>query len=303
MHPKENTSGSKLLWVTGTGGLIGSHILDMAPAELPGWTVRGLSRANLDLLDETAVCEQFKRDSPSAIIHCAALSRSPACQADPALANALNVKVPSLLSKLTRDVGSLLLLFSTDLVFDGTKGDYREDDSPNPLSVYGETKAEAESIVARAPSHIILRTSLNAGRSPTGDRSFVEETVNAWRQGRQMNLFVDEYRCPIAADETARAACGAIRKDLRGTYHLAGREKLSRHEIGALLADSLGFSSNLIRATTLASYSGPPRPRDTSLNCDRLASALGLAMPSFREWAARQRTSWPVVGSVPPVGP
>lgn len=300
MHPKENTSEVKLLWVTGTGGLIGSHILEIAPAELPGWTVRGLSRANLDLLDERAVCEQFKKDSPSAIIHCAALSRSPACQADPTLANALNVHVPSLLSRLTRDAGSTLLFFSTDLVFDGTKGDYHEGDSLNPLSVYGETKAEAESIVAQAPTHIILRTSLNAGRSPTGDRSFVEETVNAWRQDRQTNLFIDEYRCPIAAEETARAACSAIREDLRGTYHLAGREKLSRHEIGTLLADALGFPSNLIRATTLASYSGPPRPRDTSLNCDRLASALGRAMPSFREWASLQRVLRSVVGSVPP---
>lgn len=288
MLAQDTSSKNRLLWVTGTGGLIGSHVIGVADAELPGWTVRALARENLDLSNEVEVCRRFKEDSPSAIIHCAALSRSPACQADPALANRLNVEAPALLAKLSADAGATLVFLSTDLVFDGIQGDYREEDTPNPLSVYGETKAKAERIVARTPRHIILRTSLNAGRSPTGNRSFVEETVSLWREGRQMNLFVDEYRCPIAAEETAKAACAAIRNGLHGVYHLAGREKLSRHEIGTLLATALEFPPELIRATTLASYSGPPRPRDTSLNCARLSAALGRPMPSFLEWAARR---------------
>jgi len=161
-----------LAWITGAGGLIGSHVVRVAPTGAPDWKV-------------------------------AALSRAAACQANPALAEVLNVSVTRHLCELAK--GIPFVFFSTDLVFDGRKGKYSEADSPNPLSVYAQSKLRAEEIVLRNPLHTVVRTSLTAGVSPTGDKSFTEQMRDAWRRGETLKLFTDEFRSPIAAAITARA--------------------------------------------------------------------------------------------------
>src|SRR5207253_846467 len=104
------------------------------------------------------------------------------------LAKRVNVDATAHLVQLAGDIP--LIFFSTDLVFDGTKGNYLETDPPNPLSMYAETKAAAEQIVRRNPRHCIVRISLTGGISRTGNRGFNEEMKNAWRQGKFLNLFV-----------------------------------------------------------------------------------------------------------------
>ena len=130
------------VWITGAGGLIGSHLVRLAAATRPDWRVIPLGRSDLDLADCRAVEKRFAAESPKLVIHCAALSRSPACQDNPRLARTLNVDVPKQLGELCSR--SQLVLFSTDLVFDGRTGNYTENDPPNPILIYGETKAEAE---------------------------------------------------------------------------------------------------------------------------------------------------------------
>src|SRR3989442_15591268 len=132
-------------WITGAGGLIGGYLLQTGPALAPGWQIRGLTRAQLDLTDFDAVRRLFSEDKPELIIHCAALTKTPACQQNPALARVLNVEATEVLAELAADIP--FIFFSTDLVFDGRKGNYVETDAVNPLNVYAETKAEAEQIV------------------------------------------------------------------------------------------------------------------------------------------------------------
>src|SRR2546430_717015 len=93
-----------------------------------------------------------------------------------------------------------LVFLSTDLVFDGKKGNYVETDPVHPLSVYADTKVRAEPYVLAQPNHVVVRTSLNAGHSPTGDRAFNEEMRKAFAAGRTLSLFEDEFRCPIPAE-------------------------------------------------------------------------------------------------------
>ena len=154
---------SSVIWITGAGGLIGSHLAN-AKSEWPREAdVRALTRADLDLLDANSVRAAFERDRPGTIIHCAALSKSPACQADPELAHRLNVEVTRTLADLSDEIP--MAFFSSDLVFDGRHGFYDENAAVNPLSVYGETKVLAENIVLSNPRHLVVRTSLNAGVS------------------------------------------------------------------------------------------------------------------------------------------
>src|SRR5262249_51261478 len=148
----------------------------------PGYNVVGLTRPILDLTDFAAVREAFRLQRPRLIIHCAALSSSVACQSDPVLAHKVNVEATALLADLAAKIP--FYFFSTDLVFDGRTGHYSESARANPLMVYGETKIAAERIVLVNPGHTVIRTSLNGGTSPTGDRGFNEQLRKAWRAGK-----------------------------------------------------------------------------------------------------------------------
>ena len=270
------------VWVTGAGGLIGNYLVRNPPRRLQDSRIIGLARQQLDLSDFAAVRQRFAHDNPRLVIHCAALSKSPACQAQPELAWKINVELTRLLADLAADLP--LLLFSSDLVFDGRQGFYDESAAVNPLSIYAETKVVAENVVLSNPRHVVIRTSLNGGESPSEDRGFNEEMRNAWVAGKTLKLFTDEYRCPIAARVTAQATWELALSGNPGLYHLAGAERLSRWEIGQLLAVRWPDANPRIEPGSLADYVGAPRPPDTSLDCRKAQRLLSFPLPKFSEW-------------------
>jgi dTDP-4-dehydrorhamnose reductase len=274
----------KPIWITGANGLIGNYLMQTAPIHAPGQRIIGLTREQVDLTDFASVREAFRKDSPRLVIHCAAMSKSPACQANPALARKVNIEATTLLAELSAAIP--FIFFSTDLVFDGRVGDYDESAVVNPWSIYAETKAEAEKTVLANPRHTVIRTSLNGGASASGDRGFNEEIRRAWQQGKTLNLFVDEFRSPIPAIVTARAIWEVAAKNLSGLYHLAGSERLSRLQIGQLLAARWPQLNPKIQPGSLKDYQGAPRSPDTSLNCAKLQKFLSFPLPSLRQWLA-----------------
>jgi dTDP-4-dehydrorhamnose reductase len=269
-------------WITGAGGLIGHHIVQAARQEAPDWHVIGLTRPQLDLTDFPAVRRAFAEHRPGLVVHCAALSKTPLCQENPALARTLNVEVTARLAELAADIP--FIFFSSDLVFDGLEGNYDENSRPNPLNVYAETKLASEQLVLRHPRPIVLRTSLNGGSSPTGDRGFNEEMRRAWQAGKTLRLFTDEFRCPIAAAVTARVVWSLVRENRIGLYHLAGAERLSRWQIGVLLAARWPQLQPRLEAGSLRDYHGPPRSPDTTLNCAKLQALLPFRLPGLTHW-------------------
>ena len=272
-----------LVWVSGAGGLIGREmILSADAARSAGWDVCGLTRQDLDLDDPTAVSRRLAEQKPDLIIHCAALSRTAACEANPSLAHRLNVEASARLIEEAPD--ARFVFFSSDLVFDGSRGNYSESDEPNPVTVYGRTKRAVESLLARHPNALVIRTSLNYGFSLSGDRSFNEEMVRAWRQNRPVNAFIDEYRCPIAASVTAMMTWRLALSSFTGIVHLAGAERVSRWEIAEALRSHYPFLNPTVEPMTLKGYKGPPRSPDVSLNCEKLNRWLGCRLPNFRDW-------------------
>jgi len=272
-------------WVTGAAGLIGGTLMRI-PGIPQGWEAVALHRGVLELTDFAAVDRRFESERPLALIHCAAMSRSPQCQAEPAKARQWNVDVTRHLAGLF--AGRRMVFLSTDLVFDGQRGGYGEDSLVRPLSVYAETKVEAEQWMLRDPRHLVVRTSLNHGWSATGDRGFNEEMVKAWRAGRTLQLFLDEYRSPIPAEHTARALWQLLAKDCGGILHLAGSQRLSRWEIGCALAATLGGEGIAcpMEPRSLREYEGAPRPPDTSLDSSRAQALLDFRLPGYGEWLA-----------------
>jgi dTDP-4-dehydrorhamnose reductase len=194
------------------------------------------------------------------------------------------VEATALLAELAAAIP--LIFFSTDLVFDGRLGNYTESAAVNPLSIYAETKVGAEKIVLTNPRHSVIRTSLNGGISPSGNRGFNEELRRAWKEGRALRLFDDEYRSPIPAVATARAVWEFAAHNQPGLYHLAGSTRLSRWRIGQLIAARWPQLNPKIEATSLKEYSGAPRPPDSSLNCSKIQKLLSFPLPGLDEWLA-----------------
>ena len=273
-----------LAWITGANGLIGNYVVQSAPKFAPRWRVRALTRADFDLLDFAAVEREFAKDKPQLIIHCAAVSTLAAAHQNPDLARRVNVDATAHLAGLAADVQ--FLFFSTDLVFDGRKGNYDETGAVNPVHVYGETKLAAEQIVLKNPRHTVVRTSLNGGVSRAGNRGFNEQLRLLWQQGKAMDLFTDEFRCPIFAGETARAVWELMNQACPGLYHVAGAERLSRWQIGRLLAARWPQLNPQITPGSAKSFPGPPRALDTSLNIAKVQKLLSAPLPGLGGWLA-----------------
>ena len=286
---------NNLAWITGANGLIGNYLVQTAPvaksgaAGLPsrsvqreGWRVRALTRADLGLLDFAAVERAFLKDQPQLVIHCAAVSIIAVAQSNPDLARRVNVDVTALLAGLAADIP--FVFFSTDLVFDGRKGNYTETDALNPIHLYGETKAAAEQIVLRNPRHTVVRTSLNGGVSRAGNRGFNEQLRQSLQASQGMKLFTDEFRCPIPAVETARAVWDLANQEQAGLFHLAGAEKLSRWQIGQLLVQRWPEVKTKIESGSAKDFPGPPRALDTSLNIAKVQKVLSTPLPGLTRW-------------------
>jgi dTDP-4-dehydrorhamnose reductase len=281
---KDGRTGTNpvIVWITGAGGLIGNYLVQCAPIAPNGFRAKGLSRKEFELTDFKSVRQMFLKRCPGAVIHCAAMSRSPDCQANPVLARKINVEVTALLADLSSEIP--FIFFSTDLVFDGRAGNYDERATPNPLSVYAETKVLAEEIVLKNPKHLVVRTSLNGGTSPKGARGFNEQMRRSWEGGQTLKLFTDEFRSPIAAEVTATATWELLSQGKAGIYHIAGSERLSRWQIGQLLAERWPQLNPKIVAASCKEYPGATRAPDTSLNCGKAQKFLSLPLPGLSDW-------------------
>ena len=277
-----------LVWITGAGGLVGSYLVRTAGRWASGWDVRGLTRQDVDLTDETAVRRLWQAHQPAAVIHCAAISRPAVCEQDPGLAKKVNVDATALLVSLAGE--RTLLFFSSDQVFDGRQGRYVEADRINPINRYGETKAAAEEIVLSNPRHTVIRLALTAGASSTGDRSFVEDLRRSAARDQRLTLFTDEFRSPVPAGVVARAIWELIAQQQSGLYHLGGAERLSRMEIGEALAMKYPELASRLQPGSVAAYHGPPRPPDLSMRCEKLQRFLSFPIPGFRSWLMARTT-------------
>lgn len=275
-------------WITGAGGLVGSYLVRTAARWAADWDVRGLTRQDVDLTDETGVRRLWREHQPAAVIHCAAISRPAVCEQEPELARKVNIEATALLASLASEAP--LLFFSSDQVFDGQQGGYIEADRINPINRYGETKAAAEEIVLSNPRHTVIRLALTAGTSLTNDRSFVEDMRRSAGQGQRLTLFIDEFRSPVPAGVVARAVWELIAQKQSGLYHLGGAERLSRMEIGEALATKYLELASRLQPGSVTLYHGPPRPPDLSMRCEKLQRLLSFPIPGFRSWLMTRTT-------------
>jgi dTDP-4-dehydrorhamnose reductase len=288
-----SAEGTMRLLVTGASGNLGGYLLrELAgtQARVTAWSgtgtgaLFGFPLRPVDLAARDAVAAAFREARPNAVVHTAAVSSLAECRRDPQRARAVNAGGSALLAELAADAGARLVLVSTDLVFDGEKGDYREEDLAAPVSVYGGTKQAAEQAVLAAPHAAVARVSLLFGPTVAGRPAFFDEQVRKLRGGEALDCFADEWRTPLSFAAAARALLALARSDVAGLLHIGGPERLSRLDMAARLAAYLGADARLLVATSRLSAGGEPRPRDVSLNSSRWRRLFPEVLwPGFEE--------------------
>jgi dTDP-4-dehydrorhamnose reductase len=216
------------------------------------------------------------------VLHAAARTTPADCEAHPDDAERDNTHVPRLLARLCAARGLRLVHASTDLVFDGRAAPYAEADPPAPLGVYGRTKAAAEAPVMEAPGALVARLPLLLGRSPTG-RTADQGLVAALARGGA-TLFDDEFRTPVSALLAAGLLWELVARGAAGLVHVAGRDRVSRFELGLAVAARLGLPTARLQRASIADFRGaPPRTPDVSLATARLTALTGRPAPSLDE--------------------
>jgi dTDP-4-dehydrorhamnose reductase len=272
-----------ILLLTGATGFIGRRLsIGLEHRWRIVNAVRKASQPNdvlVDLMDPTSLLEAFDKVRPAAVVHAAAIANPDACEREPGLARRVNVEAVSTLAILCAEAKARLVHFSTDLVFDGQAGRYSEDDIPRPLSVYGRTKLESEhAVLALCPGSVVLRVSNCYGRPMGGRACFVDELQAALAAGRTMPAFTDQWRTSTAADQLPEVIAHLLRDpSLQAVFHWGGADRVTRYEAALIYCRVMGYDARLIVRTRAADKSFfAPRPRDTSLDSSRLASALSL---------------------------
>ena len=282
--------------LTGASGLLGHAYAQAAIRR--GHSVTALYNQNPPLADGLAQSIRLNAAQPEAltslclemwpevIVNCAAISAPASVDADPKLAEKVNVALPRLLAQLATHLGARLLHISSDMVFDGQSSEaYRSTDMPCPTNLYGQTKlmAEREVLEHNPEDPVVLRIPILMGNSPGGQRSVHEKLLAAIHAGQRPKLFCDEIRQPCAASNVADVLLElSERRDLHGIFHWAGSEKLSRFEMGQRILKHFGLPLDSIQSVCQSDDPAhAERPRNLTFNLHPIVSKLKTQPVNF----------------------
>lgn len=263
--------------VTGASGTLGCYLvreLQLRQIEMVCWTgsyrgmLLGQTVVPVDLTNSELCAKQFRECQPTHVIHAAAMAAVGDCYKNPKLASQINTHATQRIVELCQQNQVKLLYTSTDLVFDGEKGDYSESDATNPLSIYGRSKRDAESSAQNLSNGIVARISLLEGPSLRPERpSFQDKQMQALQKGEEIPCFDNEWRTPLSYAGAARRIVTLMLSDFSGLIHLGGETRKSRYEMGLEIAKQISASTDLVRPVSRLTFPGAePRPKDTSLN-------------------------------------
>jgi dTDP-4-dehydrorhamnose reductase len=278
--------------LTGTSGLLGHAYAQAAVRRGHSVTAlynqnapiaAGLSRCvQLDAAQPEALTQLCLEWWPDAIVNCAAISNPATVDANPKLAEKVNVALPRLLAQLSTHLGARMLHVSTDMVFDGQSEEpYRSTDMPCPTNLYGQTKlmAEREVLEHNSEDPVVLRIPILMGNSPGGQRSVHEKLIAAIQAGQKPKLYCDEMRQPCSSSNVAEVLLELTeRRDLHGIFHWAGSETLSRFEMGQRILKHFGLPLDSVESVC---REDDTRPANLTFNLHPIVSKLKTKQVDF----------------------
>lgn len=284
--------------ITGSNGLLGQKLVKLCLAKSIDFcaTSKGINRNSdcpgdfyetLDILDREDIKSVFKRFNPSHIIHTAALTNVDYCELNSEECNNVNVFSTQILWEECQKINAHFQLLSTDFVFDGLKGNYKETDETNAISVYGQSKVAAENILIASSNQnwSIARTIIVYGTANNLSRTnIVLWSIDALTKGEPMKIIDDQFRMPTWADDLAWGCIEICLRNKNGIFHLCGPELMAIHEIVFRIAKFLGKSTRNIEVISSSTLSQPAkRPPRTGFDLTKSTKELGYSPKTIEE--------------------
>ena len=265
--------------ITGANGLVGQELVSTLSLH-PDFDVLATGRDResrlpsgsfgytpLDITSQKEIRNLMTNFTPDVVINCAAITSVDVCERDKQTCWEINVEAVEHLARCCLQHGTKLVHVSTDFVFDGMEGPYRESDRPDPVNFYGKSKLAAENAVRKAglQNWAIARTVLVYGTGNLLSRSnFALWVIDQLSKGNTIRVVDDQWRSPTYAPDLAQGLHKLVRYDKRGVYHLSGREFLSVHEFALKIATIFDLDASLIKPIDSVSLNQPAvRPPKT----------------------------------------
>lgn len=287
------------IFITGANGLLGQYLvkllLETTDHEIIATSKREprlvlqdsrLHYYSLDVTDGMAVDLLLEKLQPATIIHCAALTQVDECEQQPIKAWEINVTATRFIVDAAKKINAFVIFVSTDFVFDGLSGPYKEEDTVNPVSYYGSTKVAAEKAVSESGlPYAIVRTCLLYGNILFGVRSNVISWVkDNLEQGKKIKVVSDQWRTPTYVEDLAKGILLIAEKKAVGLFHISGKDFLSPYDMALATAAYLNLDASLIEKVNASVFTQPAnRPATTGFIIDKAKQVLGFSPLSFTE--------------------
>ena len=286
------------LLITGSNGLLGQKIVKILLKRGADFlaTSNGKNRnqdcpvdkyLEMDITNQKRIADVFTEYQPTHIIHTAAITNVDACELNPEECELVNVKATRFLFEAAQKLNAHFQLLSTDFVFDGEKGNYKETDEPNPLSVYAQSKVDGEALLLNSDykNHSIVRTIIVYGVGNNLSRNnIICWAKEALSKGQPMNIIDDQFRAPTWADDLAWACLRICELDKTGIYHISGPETFSIYTIVERVANYYGLSTETLAKTDSSTLNQPAkRPPRTGFDLTKSRNDLGYNPKTIEE--------------------
>lgn len=238
-----------------------------------------LSRTDLDLARQEDVAALIATRRPSVILNAAAYTKVDQAETEPALCDAINHGAVAAMAAAARSIDALLVTYSTDYVFDGSKkGDWREDDPASPLNVYGQSKKRGEDAALSSGARVLI---LRTAWLYSHEGGFPARLLAAAKTRPILSVPEDQIGQPTSAASLAQLTLGLLDRydgTLPGLYHCAGQERLSRAAWARRVVASAGLSTRIVGVETSTLHSPAQRPLNSCLDCAKLQHDFGLGI-------------------------
>lgn len=284
--------------VTGANGLLGQELIALllqkkhqviatskGPSRIQPEFAKNITYRDLDITDGLAIQQVLGETRPDVIIHAAAMTQVDDCELNKITCYNINVTATRFLVEAAKEIRTRLVYISTDFIFDGADGPYKEDDEPKPLNYYGSTKLSAETeIMESGLEWSIVRTVLVIGTA-VGTRSNIISWVrDKLTKGEKIKVVDDQFRTPTFTEDLAKGILLVVEKRATGIYHISGKDLLTPYQIALKTADHFHLDHNLIEKADVTSFSQPAvRPPRTGFYIDKARKDLGYEPLSFDE--------------------
>lgn len=286
--------------VTGSNGLLGQKLSGRLQEDKDIFliaTARGRSAVkiargeyhSLDISDREEVESILRLTKPDVVINTAAMTQVDDCETQRDACWKANVTAVENLVRCCQSLHIHLVHVSTDFIFDGSRGPLDENEIPNPVNFYGESKLAGEEVIRNSPiSWAILRTVLVFGVTIDMSRSNIVLWVkNSLEQKKTIRVVNDQWRTPTLAEDLAEGCYLAAKKKAKGIYNISGKDFLSPYDIAIKTAEFFNLDRSLIKATDSTAFVQPARrPLKTGFIIDKARKELGYEPHSFEEGLA-----------------